>query len=403
MSFRLPTALVVAFVLTAVLAGCGRPDFDEAERATIQSLSIDSLPPLPADPTNAYAEDPGAAALGATLFFDLRFSRDGNVSCGTCHKIDRQFQDDLPRGQGVGTTNRRTMPLAGVAWSPWQFWDGRRDSLWSQALTPLEDKAEHAATRAFYAHFMAEKFHDRYERIFGPLPDLSAVPRQAGPLGTPEQQAAWSALSDRQRDDVNRVFVNAGKAIAAFERSLPPVETRFDRFARALASGREPEATDDLSDAERVGLKLFIGKGQCSTCHTGPRLTDDHFHNTGIPPAADQPDDLGRETGVGLVEADPFNCLGPYRDGGPEACGELRFMVKNSVELTRAFKTPSLRGAATRPPYMHAGQIATLEDVVDHYTRAPAAASGVSELHPVALSERERADLIAFLKTLAPE
>ena len=146
-------------------------------------MSLAALPPLPADPTNKYADDPAAAALGATLFFDQRMSIDGVVACGTCHLIDRQFQDDLPRGRGVGVTDRRTMPLAGVAWGPWFFWDGRRDSLWAQALTPLEDPREHAATRAFYAHFVAENFNERYQRIFGPLPDLSTVPKHAGPFG----------------------------------------------------------------------------------------------------------------------------------------------------------------------------------------------------------------------------
>ena len=91
------------------------------------------------------------------------------------------------------------------------------------------------------------------------------------------------------------------------------------------------------------------------------------------------------------VAADPFNCLGAFSDAGPEACGELNFMVKDYRRLTRAYKPPSLRGAATRPPYMHAGQFATLEEVVDHYARAPAAPAGESELHPLTLSERERA------------
>ena len=76
-------------------------------------------------------------------------------------------------------------------------------------------------------------------------------------------------------------------------------------------------------------------------------------------------------------------------------------MVKEGEELERAFKTPSLRGAAARPPYMHSGQIATIEDVVDHYVRAPASVSGHSELKPLKMSDRERAALIAFLGTLA--
>lgn len=392
---------MAVLVSAAGLSGCSGETFTEQEKATIASLSLASLPPLPPDPTNKYADDPAAAALGATLFFDLRMSIDGVVACGTCHLIDRQFQDDLPRGKGIGTTDRRTMPLAGVAWGPWFFWDGRRDSLWAQALTPLEDRREHGGTRAFYAHFVAENFNERYQRIFGPLPDLSPVPKNAGPRGSDAERAAWASISAEQQDGVNRVFANLGKALAAFQRSIAPQETRFDRFAAAIAAGSEPSQDAALTDEEVAGLKLFIGKANCSTCHTGPRLTDDSFHNTGVPVVAGLPEDLGRETGVKEVAADPFNCLGKFSDAGPEACGELRFMVKDDPRLTRAYKPPSLRGAATRPPYMHSGQIATLEEVVDHYSRAPAAPSGQSELHPLNLSERERQQLIAFLKTLS--
>lgn len=390
-----------AVLASTFLTACSGDSFSDAEKATIASLSLASLPPLPPDPTNKYADDPAAAAFGATLFFDQRMSADGVVSCGTCHLIDRQFQDDLPRGKGIGMTDRRTMPLAGVAWGPWFFWDGRRDSLWAQALTPLEDRREHGGTRAFYAHFVAENFDERYQRIFGPLPDLSAVPRKAGPLGTDAEKSAWASMNQDQQEGVDRVFANLGKALAAFERSIVPQETRFDRFANALAAGEEPEGDAVFSAEEIAGLKLFIGKANCSTCHNGPRMTDDAFHNTGVPAVAELPEDLGRESGARQVAADPFNCLGKFSDAGPEACGELRFMVKDDPGLTRAYKPPSLRGAATRPPYMHSGQIATLEEVIDHYARAPAAPSGATELHPLTLSERERQQLIAFLKTLA--
>jgi len=393
----------VAFglIATLTLGGCGEPDFTEAEKAMIASLSLSALPPLSADPTNRFADSPAAAAFGATLFFEQRLSRDGNVSCSTCHLIDRQFQDDRPLAVGVGTTNRRTMPLAGVARSPWFFWDGRKDSLWSQALGPLEDAREHAGNRTAYAHFIGKEFAGRYERIFGPLPDLSGLPKNAGPLGTEAEKAAWNGMSGEQRASIDRVFANLGKAIAAFERSVVHEPTRFDRFADAVAAGREPEDEAAFSDEEIQGLKLFIGKANCVTCHNGPRLTDDHFHNTGVPAAKGLPEDQGRETAVAQVAADPFNCLGAFRDGGEEACGELRFMVKSGDALKRAYKTPSLRGAATRPPYMHSGQIATLEGVADHYNTAPASPRAASELHPLGLSERERAALIAFLKALA--
>lgn len=389
------------YLLLALLCGCGEPEFSEQEKTTIASLSLDKLPPLPADTTNHVADLPTAAALGATLFFDHRLSGNAEIACATCHKIDRQFQDDLARAVAVGTNNRRTMPLAGVAWSPWLFWDGRRDSLWAQAVTPLEDPVEHAGNRTAYARFMFDNFRDRYERIFGPFPSLDGLPENAGPLGTEAEKAAWASMTPEQQDAVNTVFANIGKLIAAFERSLTFPETRFDRFAKALATGKSPAPADDFSAGERAGLKLFLGKGECVRCHNGPRFSDGHFHNTGVPPVAGLPEDLGRETGVVKVAADPFNCLGKFRDGPDTACGELRFMLKDKPELRRAYKTPSLRGVADRPPYMHAGQIATLEAVIDHDARAPQSADGHSELNPLTLSEREKKELVAFLRTLS--
>ncbi|MEP9396050.1 cytochrome c peroxidase [Mesorhizobium sp. KR2-14] len=396
----LPSLPVAAFLLAGLL-GCKPAPLTEAERKAVASLSLSAMPPLPADPANRYADLPAAAAFGATLFFDQRLSRDGNVSCGTCHLVDRQFQDDRPLAVGISTTSRRTMPLAGTARSPFLFWDGRRDSLWAQALGPLEDAREHGGNRAAYAHLMKEGFAARYEQVFGPLPDLSAVPPNASPLGSEAEQAAWEGMSEAQQDAVNHVFANIGKAIAAFERTIVHEKTRFDRFAEALAAGIEPAGEAALSDEELYGLRLFVGKANCVECHNGPRFSDDHFHNTGISPAAGLPEDLGREAAVPQLLSDPFNCLGPYSDAEPEACGELRFMITSGPELRRAYKTPSLRGVADRPPYMHAGQIATLEGVIEHYVRAPASPDGNSEVLPLKISERERAALIAFLKTLS--
>lgn len=395
------TRLFPVLLVLAGLAACQPEEFTEAEKATIASLSLSALPPLPADTTNRVADDAEAAAFGETLFFEQRLSRDGTVACATCHLSERQFQDDRPLSVGLGTTDRRAMPLAGVARAPFFFWDGRKDSLWAQALGPLEDAREHGGTRAAYAHFVAGAFGERYEKIFGPLPDLADVPATASPLGTDAEKAAWQVIPEGKQREIDAVFANLGKAIAAFERTIMHQPTRFDRFADAVAAGRRPDGDAALTEQEVYGLRLFIGRANCVTCHNGPRFTDDHFHNTGVPPVAGLPDDTGRAAGAKKVLDDPFNCLGIHRDGGEEACGELRFMVKEGEELERAFKTPSLRGAVARPPYMHSGQIATIEDVVDHYVRAPASVSGHSELNPLKMSDKERAALIAFLGTLA--
>ena len=114
----------------------------------------------------------------------------------TCHLIDRQFQDDLPRGKGVGTTNRRTMPLAGVAWSPWFFWDGRRDSLWAQALTPLEDPVGACRQRAPPTRISSPRIStSATSASSGRCPICRPCRSNAGPLGTDAEKAAWAAMS----------------------------------------------------------------------------------------------------------------------------------------------------------------------------------------------------------------
>ncbi|HEX6926812.1 MAG TPA: cytochrome c peroxidase [Longimicrobiaceae bacterium] len=392
---------ILALAILACGAGISSSrKWSEAEIATIRSLSIAELQPLAPDPTNRFGDDTAAVRLGHAIFFDTRFSGNGKVSCGTCHQPGRQFQDGLPLAQGVGRTNRRTMPIAGTAHGAWFFWDGRKDSQWAQALGPLESAVEHGGTRAQYAHLVAEHYRADYERIFGPLPDLTQVPRRAGPVEDPEARAAWEAMPEAQREAVNRVFANIGKTIAAYERRLQPGASRFDRYAEALTkTGRAPKGI--LTSREEAGLKLFIGKGNCTQCHNGPLLTDDHFHNTGVPAVASLPQDVGRALGAKQVLADEFNCWSRYSDAKPEDCAELEFLDSEAAELTRAYKTPSLRGVAERTPYMHAGQIATLAEVIEHYDRAPAAPAGSSEIHPLHLTAAERAQLEAYLRTLS--
>lgn len=399
---RLP-AIIAVCALALLVQGCQREEFSQEERRQIGELRLSRLEPLPPDPGNRFADDPRAAALGEALFFDEGLSRSGDVACATCHLPDRQFQDDLPLAQGIGTTDRRTMPLAGIAHGAWFFWDGRADSLWAQALGPLENPVEHGATRTALARFVASRYRDDYEAVFGPLPDLSALPEAASPLGDAAERAAWEAMEEADREAANRVFSGIGKAMAAFERTIVHSETRFDRFAEAVVAGRRPEGDAAFSALEIEGLKLFLGKANCIDCHNGPRFTDDFFHNTGVPAVPGLPEDGGRMAAIGTVLADPFNCLGVYSDAAPDECAELRFMVRDSHEMERAFKTPSLRGAASRPPYMHSGQIATLEDVIDHYGQAPEAPAGHSELRGVIFTDRGRAALIAFLRTLDSE
>jgi cytochrome c peroxidase len=364
-------------------------------------MAIASLPPLPADPSNAVADNPGAAALGKALFFDTRLSSNGEIACASCHQPDRQFQDGLPVGLGVGTGTRRTMPIAGTAYFPFLFWDGRKDSQWAQALGPLENPLEHGADRTMVVRLVAASYRTSYEALFGPMPDLSELPEHAMPSGPNAVVAAWNAMGDAQQDAVDRIYANIGKAIAAFERTIPVPATRFDGFAAALAANDAATADRLLTPQERQGLKLFVGKGQCVTCHTGPQFSDGSFHNIGLP-AGDPAAESGRSAAVAQVTSDTFNCLGPYSDAAPAACGELQFISADDPKLLGAFRTPSLRGVALRPPFMHAGQFATLHDVLAHYNQASAAVVGASELKPLGLSEEELRALEAFLQTLDP-
>lgn len=398
--------LLVALLIGALLMGAfaaGRDadaGWSKDEIAQLQSLWIGNQSPLPADPSNRVADDPRARALGRALFFDTRMSANGQVACATCHLPERQFQDDRARAHGVGDTARRTMPLTGVAHNAWFFWDGRKDSLWSQALGPLESAVEHGIDRTRVMHLVRKHHLASYEAVFGPMPVTGPLPERAGPQSDAAGRGAWNALPESDRVAINTVFANVGKAIAAYERQIRFGPSKFDRYVEAVLHGREPGADGQLSADERAGLKLFIGRAQCTQCHNGPLFSDSHFHNTGVPAVKDLPADTGRASAISIVLADEFNCLGRYSDAKPSQCSELRFMSKDTHQLTRAYKPPTLRNVALRPPYMHAGQYATLEEVLDHYSRAPQSSAGHSELKPLRLSQRERRQLIAFLGTL---
>jgi cytochrome c peroxidase len=384
----------VLVVVVAVLAP--RSPWTDAEMATLRSLSLISLGPVPADPSNRFANDARAVAFGQRLFFDTRFSSNGKVSCSTCHQPLLGFTDGLPLGQGVALMNRNTMPIVGTQYGQWLFWDGRKDSLWAQALGPLESSIEHNGSRGQYAHLIAAFYRAEYEALFGKLPpleDTRRFPLAAGPVLDPAARAAWEGMSPADRDALTQVYVNMGKAIAAYERALLPGETRFDRYVRG-------GAISGLTEEEIAGLRLFLTTGHCINCHNGPLLSNGQFHNTGVPLGKPGPD-TGRSAGAASVLADEFNCLSRWSDAKPEDCGTLRFLKAGGDQLIGSFKVPSLRGVAERVTYMHAGQFRTLEDVVRNYSNAPAAKVGTSELRPLGLTSEETAQIVAFLKTLS--
>lgn len=399
-------SLVAAVVLTAWWFGRASPaPWAETEIETLRSLWIGSLPPLSPDPSNAMADDPRARKLGQQLFFDQRLSVNGLIACATCHQPQRRFTDGRAKGQAIGTSKRNTPSIVGAAYSPWVYWDGRRDSLWSQALAPLEDPNEHGGTRMQYVRFIATDpgYRTAYEALFGSIPDLSdrsRFPSVAAPLEDSRSNVAWQAMAAEDRKLVNQIFVNIGKSIAAYERLLLPGPSQFDAYVQAVLDRDEAAQREIFNDDELMGLRLFIDEANCTQCHNGPLFTNFEFHNTGVITHPGEVPDKGRVAGVRSVRSDPFNCRSAYSDDSVKDCAELRF-ARDGPELIGAMRTPSLRNLDGTSPYMHKGQMATTAEVLDHYNRAPLAMIGHNEVVPLKLSQRELKQLEAFLKTLA--
>ena len=407
---RLALLALLALLATAACAPRPAVDFSEAERAALLTLS--PKPPLPADPTNRWADDPCAARLGRALFFDPRLSADGSVSCASCHVPELGFTDGRALGEGMGTTARHVPTLWNTAYNRWWFWDGRADTAWSQVLGPMESRNEHGGTRTGIARIVAGDAGLRaaYERLFGALPpleDLARFPAEARPdpweRWSPHA-LAWKGMAQADRDAIDEVAANVAKALGAFERNLVGGEAPFDRFVAALrGEGGDIRA---LSPAAQRGARVFIGKGRCTTCHHGPLLSDLEFHDLHLESAVLEPRDTGRFRGIELLRLDPFNSAGRFADDGGATAEKLEYLVQQP-ENWGQFKTPSLRNVARTPPYMHDGRFATLQDVVHYYRTlegaVPPASHAERTLQAVDLTDGEAAELVAFLEALDEE
>jgi cytochrome c peroxidase len=378
-------------------------------------LQHSPLPEPPPDPTNAWADRTDAARLGQALFFDRRLSADGSVSCSTCHDPERAFTDGRSLSVGLVEGRRHTPTLLNAAYHRWQFWDGRADSLWAQALEPLESPAEHGTSRLAILHVIGRDpdLRGAYEATFGALPPLAdgtRFPADGRPVdGHPDDplDVAWRSMTDADRAAANRAFVNVGKAIAAYVRRLVSPGSAFDRFASAVRRN-DADGASVLSDAAQRGLRTFVGKGGCRLCHSGPELTDREFHDTRVPLlVGSRAIDPGRYAGVSAVRANPFNGASEYSDArdGP-ARDKVERLVTSGASWGE-FKTPTLRNVARTAPYMHQGQFATLEEVVRFYSTLegalPSHDHGETTMLPLDLSEQEIDDLVAFLRSLTDE
>jgi len=403
-------------LMSASPVAAGDSPFTSYEWSVLRTFA---LGPLPADPTNRWADDPRAASLGQKFYFDPRFSgplgpdndgssngslgrpgQTGRVSCASCHDPADGGSDHRSAANtslAAGWTGRNAPSVLNAAYSPvWQFWDGRKDSLWSHALGPPESPVEHNGTRLQFAHLIYDRYREEYEAIFGPLPELydsARFPAQGKP-GDP----AFDRMAPADQMAVNRVYANFGKAIAAYERRLVSRNCSFDRYL----AGDEGA----LTTAAIRGAKLFIGRASCNECHRGPTLTDYQFHNIGTPQLGPHVGEMdpGRAAGIAKVLGDPFNRAGRFSDRPEDE--HLRALVASEADMG-AFKTPGLRSVSRTAPYMHDGVYPTLWDVLQHYrfggstgrhagTKSPA-------IQPLNLSDRDVEDLIAFLESLDGE
>ena len=395
--------------ITAAAPAVARPgEWSERELRILASLRRKAE--LPPSPSNRFADDPRAAALGWRLFFDSGFSPSGDTSCATCHQPGRHFSDGKARSV-VEPAGRNAPTVVGAAYGRWFYWDGRRDSLWAQALVPFEAPSEIGGSRIGVLRRLAddERYRTDYEAIFGPLPDLSsdgagrALPTHAGPLGDVAARKAWHRIPQAKRAEIDRAFSNVGKAIEAYERTLQPGDSRFDHYVDAVRSGKANQAARLMDPREVAGLRLFIdpARTQCMQCHNGPQFTNGGFHNVGTGTFSGATLDFGRALGIQTVLLDVFNCRGPYSDAARDGCPELRFLATDDHNLAGSFKTPSLRDVVKTAPYMHDGRFSSIEELLDFYRHPPNKRTTRHELPArLDLTDGELDDLAHFLRVL---
>jgi cytochrome c peroxidase len=302
-------------------------------------------PPLGLPPVQWPEDNPYSAAkaeLGRFLYFDNRLSSDGTISCASCHAPEKAFTDGSPVATGIGGQKggRSAPTVINRAYSTQQFWDGRAPSLEEQAKGPIANPIE----------MTAEKNADAAH---------SAVVKRL--KGVPGYMKMFEQAFGKGELTIDLV----AKAIATFERTIYSGNAPFDKY-----NAGDKQAMN----AEQVrGMDIFFNKTACDSCHLGFNFTDGSYVNIGIGMEKPKPD-LGR------------------------------FMVSGREEDKGAFKTPTLREVEHHGPYMHDGSLKTLEDVIEHYNKG-----GIKNEHldqrmkPLKLTDQEKSDLVAFLKSLSGE
>ena len=349
-------------------------EFSEDEKRKI--LSHGPWPPRTApDPSNRVSGKREAIAFGEKLFFEPRLSGTGSVLCATCHVPFRAFQDGRPRAFGLQEVDRNTPTVINTRFYRWYGWDGGHDSLWAQSVRPLLDPREMSASAAHVGGVVRKLFSKDYQAAFArPVPG-----------------------------DDEAVLVDVGKALAAFQETLVSGRTPFDEFRDGLETGKP----NTYPEAAKRGLKIFVGKGNCSVCHVGPHFTNGEFADIGVKFfVAPGRVDGGRHAGIRKLKENPLNLLGRYNDDPKRSTAVGTRHVELQHRNFGEFRVPGLRNVALTAPYMHNGSLATLRDVVKHYSELNEErlhADGERILRPLNLTESEIDDLVKFLETLSPQ
>jgi cytochrome c peroxidase len=368
-------SFVLVCVVSAVLSGCAEDPFPTAdELTTIQGFPRLAKPP--ADPSNRFANNPEAAALGTALFHDEKVSGCGTVSCASCHPAPA-YTVDTPLVHGCGGDTGRNPPtVLNVGFGEWFMWDGRKDSLWDQPSGPLLSTVEMAQTPAGLRTYLQSAYASEYASLFGKEP--------------------------KDETDADQVVANFGKALEAYMRTIVRVKAPFDdQVQHFLESANNGTAAQDPF---YLPMKTFVRTARCSVCHKGPQLSDGLFHNLGLDEHGKT--DHGRLDGIAQLKDDPFNAGGEYSDDPTN--GQLRIDGLADALVTDtdgAFKTATLRNVALTGPYMHSGSLTTLDDVIDFYDRGgdPAGSfngTRTATLIPLHLTTDEKAALKSLLTSL---
>lgn len=343
-----------------------------------QALSHGPWPQeLTSDPSNRVSGNAAAIALGEALFGDVLLSHDGAMSCASCHNPARDFAEDKQRAMGRVLLDRNTPSLKNPHVYRWFGWGGTGDNLWGQSILPIVNPDELGRDAlSLKTAIVGSSYVDAYAEVFGAI----------------------------DPHEPQEVLVNIGKVLAAYQETLVTGRTPFDRFRDALEESDEAAAANYPETAQR-GLQIFIGKGRCVFCHTGPAFTNSEFHDAGVPYFLERGRvDPGRYAGLKTLFESPFTLDGAFNDD-PEKAGAWAVRgVRTSHADFGTFRVPSLRGVSQTAPYMHDGSLADLEAVINHYNTINTErlhADGEAILEPLELNDREVADLLAFLESLS--